>query len=205
MISWKMEEVGKKFYRQWLFRGITHDFTQAPRLAISGPNGSGKSTLLRILAGQMTPSEGQIKMNHLGKPVLAATWYQYLSWAAPYISLYPILTLEEAIKLHFSLKTCRLADPMALIELLGLTAHRHKKLQYYSSGMYQRVGVGLAIVTDTPILMLDEPTSNLDSQQAQRVYQLLADHTAQRITIVASNLSRDLAGFDAVIDLNRTR
>lgn len=199
--TWRIESIGKKFYQRWLFRGISHDFNQHPKLAISGPNGSGKSTLLRILAGQMLASEGSITMLKEQTPIRNQTWYRYLSWAAPYINHYPVLSLAEAVNLHYSLKPCLLPNPHEVINLLGLSAHQDKPLRLFSSGMYQRAMVGLAVLTDTPILLLDEPTSNLDQQQTDLILQLIDHYAQHRIVVMASNLKRDLEGYEIVISL----
>lgn len=186
-----MEEVGKRFYQRWLFRSMSHDFSAHPHLALVGPNGSGKSTLMRIIAGQMIPTEGKVRYRINGEIVPTNQWYQSLSWSGPYVALYPDLTLREHLNLHFRFKDCLLPDQEALIEILRLKAHVDKPLRVYSSGMLQRVKVGTALFTDTPVLMLDEPTSNMDQENADYMLGLIQQYLGARIFILASNLARE--------------
>lgn len=201
-ISFALEDVGKKFYQRWLFKGISHDFQEAPHVALVGRNGSGKSTLMRIIAGQMLPSVGSVTCQIDEKPFPKDKFYQIISWSGPYIDLYEDLTLKEQIDLHFALKKCLLSSPRDIIALLRLEAHQHKQLRLYSSGMLQRVKVGLAVLTDTPILLLDEPTSNMDPENAAIMLALIQEHTQNRIMVLASNMEREYLSFDHVLKLS---
>lgn len=197
-----MEDVGKRFYQRWLFRGLAHDFATSPRLALIGPNGSGKSTLMRILAGQMAPTEGKVRYKLDNQIIPTSEWYQYLSWSGPYIDLYPELTLREHLALHFRFKKCLLPDQQAIISHLKLEAHADKPLRVYSSGMLQRVKVGTALFSDSAVLLLDEPTSNMDEANASYMLELISQHLGDRIWILASNLAREFGTFTHQLRLN---
>jgi len=202
-LSIQLEDIGKKFYQRWLFRHIRHDFSAFPQLALVGTNGSGKSTLLRIIAGQLAPSEGRITASLEGKSLPLAKLYQHLSWTGPYVDLYPELTLREQLKLHFTFKKCRLDSVEEIPTVLNLEPHLDKPLQLYSSGMLQRAKVGIAVLTDTPLLMLDEPTSNMDTGNATRIMNLIQEHTQNRLFVLASNLEREYAHFSSQIKLGK--
>ncbi len=192
-------DVGKQFYQRWLFRHLSHDFSAQHHLALVGKNGSGKSTLLRIIAGQMSPTEGKLTYQYQGTALSVAHLYQHLSWSGPYVSLYPELSFKEHLRLHFRFRRCRLPGGIdEVLETLRLNAHAHKPLRYYSSGMLQRAKVGMALFTASDLLLLDEPTSNMDAENAALILQLIRAHTASRLFVLASNLSREFEDMPCI-------
>lgn len=201
MLHIQLNDIGKKFYHRWIFRGIHHDFSARPRLALVGRNGSGKSTLLRIIAGQLMPSAGQVIYTVGKRRVPVEQVYRYLSWAGPFTELYQDLTFREALHLHFRFKTCLIDQPESLIDILNLKDHADKNLRYYSSGMRQRVKVGLALFTRSDILMLDEPTSNMDPENATMILNLIEEYRQGRVYILASNMQREYQSFEDILRL----
>lgn len=199
--SLHIQGVGKKFYQRWLFRQIEQHLNSPDSIALIGSNGSGKSTLLRIIAGQMNPSEGKVMIKKNGQFLPVNEFYQYISWAGPYLEVYKELNIEELLDLHFSLKKCSLSGREEVIKILNLVPHRNKKLQYYSSGMLQRAVVGMALFSQTPILLLDEPTSFMDEKNASMMLELIESHTAGRILVLASNMAREFGNFQNSITL----
>ena len=187
----QLNKVGKQYYRRWIFRDINLDLIQHPQTALVGTNGSGKSTLLRIIAGQLGPSEGKISYSFAEANLPVAKAYQHLSWAGPQIEMYPELTLEELIKLHFQLKTCLLDNPTDLIDILDFKGHHQKPLKYFSSGMQQRAKVGIALFSKSDLLLLDEPTSNMDEANAARILDLIDQYRQDRVFVLASNMKRE--------------
>jgi ABC-type multidrug transport system ATPase subunit len=183
-----LQNIGRRFNRDWIFRDVNYTFGDNKAYAVLGPNGSGKSTLLQILTGSLGPSAGKIEFSIQDKPVEIESVYQHLSFAAPYQELIEEFTLEEVIDFHFQFKKYRDGlDKAALIELLGLQASQHKLIRYFSSGMKQRTKLALAFCSDTAMLMLDEPTSNLDAQGVEWYLQLASKFAANRLTIICSN------------------
>ncbi len=185
-----LNRVGKQFYRSWLFRGITTSMDAGEQIALIGTNGSGKSTLMRVIAGQMSPSEGKVNYIKKGTIIPAVDRYRYIAWAAPYLSVFPELTFPE----HFRLQN-RFSSPLVsaadALELLQLQSHRLKPLRYYSSGMLQRAKVGLALFQQSDILLLDEPTSNMDDHFSSMILALIRTYAQDRTLILASNLERE--------------
>ena len=129
--------------------------------------------------------------------------YPHISWSAPYLDLYLDLTLEEHLNMHFRFKKCLLDDEKEVMKILQLEKHKHKKLRYYSSGMLQRAKVGLALFTQTPILLLDEPTSNMDTQNADKILTLIEENLQNRIFILASNMEREYQSFPKILSLSK--
>lgn len=183
-----LQNIGRRFNRDWIFRGIDYTFTLGETYAILGPNGSGKSTLLSVLNGSLSPSAGSIEYSYEDKPVEAEQVFQQLSLAAPYLELIEEFSLLEMIDFHFKFKAYREGLTRdAVVELLNMYESRNKLIKYFSSGMKQRLKLALAFCSDTPMLMLDEPTSNLDSQGVEWYLSLVQQFAANRLTIICSN------------------
>lgn len=183
-----LENIGRRFNRDWIFRGINYTFKAGESYAILGPNGSGKSTLLQVLNGSLTPSEGTINFFEGDTTIDIERVFQQLSLAAPYLELIEEFTLTEMIDFHFKFKTYLSGmNNEAVIQLLNMPASKNKMIRYFSSGMKQRLKLALAFCADTAILMLDEPTSNLDKQGVEWYLSLVQQYAQNRLTIVGSN------------------
>jgi ABC-type multidrug transport system ATPase subunit len=183
-----LNQIGRRFNRDWIFRGVDHTFISGETYAILGPNGSGKSTLLQVINGSLSPSIGKLNYFYGDKPVEVEQVFQHLSLAAPYLELIEEFTLDEMIDFHFKFKAYKQGiDKAAIIELLNLPGSKNKAIRYFSSGMKQRLKLALAFCADTPILMLDEPTSNLDTQGVDWYLSLVQQFALNRLTIICSN------------------
>lgn len=183
-----LENLGRRFNRDWIFRSINYTFSQPETYAILGINGSGKSTLLQILNGSLSPSAGNLSFFYRHKKLEIEQVYQYVSLAAPYLELIEEFSLTEVIDFHFQFKKYLSGmDRPKIIELLQMESSKHKLIRYFSSGMKQRVKLALAFCADTPLLMLDEPTANLDTQGIDWYLQLIEKFAANRLTIICSN------------------
>ena len=183
-----LQNIGRRFNREWIFRGIDYTFTSGESYAILGSNGSGKSTLLQVLNGSLSPSAGTISYELDEKNITAEDVFVHLSLAAPYLELIEEFTLTEMIALHFKFKNYKAGmDTKAVIDLLAMDNSKNKLIKYFSSGMKQRLKLALAFCADTPLLMLDEPTSNLDAQGVDWYLNLVERFAKDRLTIVCSN------------------
>ncbi|MFI5161689.1 MAG: ATP-binding cassette domain-containing protein [Sphingobacteriales bacterium] len=183
-----LQNIGRRFNRDWIFRGIDYTFTLGESYAILGPNGSGKSTLLSVLNGSLSPSAGTIGYTMQDSPIEAEDIFKQLSLAAPYLELIEEFSLLEMIDFHFKFKAYREnLDRDGVVNLLNMYESRNKLIKYFSSGMKQRLKLALAFCSDTPMLMLDEPTSNLDTQGVDWYLGLVQQFAAKRLTIVCSN------------------
>jgi ABC-type multidrug transport system ATPase subunit len=183
-----LQNIGRRFNRDWIFKGIDYTFNSGQAYAILGPNGSGKSTLLQVLNASLTPSVGTINFNFQDKPVEIDQVFTHLSLAAPYLELIEEFTLNEMVDFHFKFKQYKPGiNKKELIGLLNLAKSENKLIRYFSSGMKQRLKLILAFCADTPMLMLDEPTSNLDNQGVDWYLNLVQQFAQDRLTIVCSN------------------
>lgn len=191
-----LHNLGRRFNQEWIFRNLDFTLCSSKSYAVLGPNGSGKSTLLKVLSGQLSPSEGQIVFEDAnGAKIETDDIYQYLSIAAPYVELIEEFTLHELLDFHFKFKALIPGhDKESVLSYLALDAAAHKVVKYFSSGMKQRVKLAMACFSDSRILLLDEPTSNLDVD-GERWYLELLGYTAQphRLVIVGSNQEKEYA------------
>lgn len=192
MLKIQVQKAAKRFHYEWIFKNLDLELSVGDSLAITGGNGSGKSTLLKCLSGAIPLTQGGITY-HTEVGLLAEEhWFRSLAIAAPYMELPEEFTLLEAIDFHFQFKNpVGHGSPQELVALLGLEKHQHKALVQFSSGMKQRVKLGLAIFSEVPLLLLDEPTANLDKQGIAWYLDTMERHTKDRITIVCSNEPRE--------------
>jgi ABC-type multidrug transport system ATPase subunit len=198
-----LENTGRRFNRDWIFRHLDYEIASESQALIVGRNGSGKSTLLQIISGFLSASEGQVqRFSGSGEPLDDPALH--MSLASPYLDLYDQLTLEEAITFQQTFRRFR-GDKSVneVIELSELAAHRTKRIRNFSSGMRQRLRLTLAILADSSLLCLDEPTSNLDKDAVQWYRNLLSAHLEHRTVIVSSNHQPDdYLAADMTIDLS---
>ena len=192
MFEIDLKEAGKRYNSEWIFKNLTASFRSGSATAILGGNGSGKSTALRSVFGYAPLSKGEINYKLEGKTVKQSEAYKHFSICAPYLELYEELTLDELAKFHFSLKP---ALPQILVsefsELIDLKRAANKPVKYFSSGMKQRVRIGLALMSDVKAIFLDEPTSNLDRNAIDWYRSTVEEFKMDRILLVASNQQED--------------
>ncbi|AMR25925.1 ABC transporter ATP-binding protein [Hymenobacter psoromatis] len=187
--------LGRRYGRQWIFRHLSHDFRPGTATAILGPNGAGKSTLLSIVAGQLLPSEGEVAYSLGGRALPPAAVPQQLAYCAPYLELPEDFTLLELLAFHTRLKPLRPGLSVAgLVDIMYLHKSRHQAVRTFSSGMKQRLKLGMALYAAAPLLLLDEPTTNLDAQGAAWYQEHVARvRDAGRLVIVSSNVPAEYA------------
>ena len=183
-----LEHIGRRFNREWIFRDVNYVFESGSSYAILGANGAGKSTILQVISGSLSSSEGSISYSKDGVLLNPENVFEHLSMAAPYLELIEELTLRELIDFHFRFKKFRSGlDRDFMIDLMGLKQSEYKAIKNFSSGMKQRVKLALAFCSDTEMVLLDEPASNLDQQGLEWYLNLVEKYTKDRILIICSN------------------
>lgn len=187
-VSITANKIGKRFRYEWIFKNIDYTFESGQSYAILGANGSGKSTFLQILSGSLMPSKGTLTYKLAGQALEVEKCYAHLSWVAPSVELIEEFTLTELIDFQAKFKSfLPHFTTSQIIDFAQLSHARHKEIRYFSSGMKQRVKLALAFLTQTPILLLDEPTTNLDVAGTEWYQMLIKDFSGGRLLIVASN------------------
>ena len=200
MLAIQVNKLGKKFNREWIFRNLSYDIKPGQKLAILGGNGSGKSTFLQLISGFVTPNEGGLvyslsstgTSSHSEEHIPSDKLKNHVAFASPYLQLIEELTLEELVS-HIGIY-----KPFAgklsgsdILEKIELSHAAAKPVKQFSSGMKQRLKLGLALLSDTPLLLLDEPVSNLDRDAIAWYQRLIMEYTANRTVLVCSNAISD--------------
>jgi heme exporter protein A len=191
--------VGKRFGRRVIFRRLDLTAVGGRSMAIVGANGSGKSTLVRILAGVMRPTRGTVELK-IGDDLISHEERPFRTGlVAPYLDVYDDFSPAE--NLGFILRARSMREPRERIEaVLGkvdLSDRANDRVATFSSGLRQRMRLAVALVSDPPILLLDEPTSNLDDRGKESVRRILSDCVADgRIVIVATNEASEAEACD---------
>lgn len=214
-----LNDAGKRFNRDWIFRHLSYEFSSQHHYAITGPNGSGKSTLLQIIAGAIGISEGAVSYEQSDAVQTAAGYhapehpavppaippekaYHYLSLAAPYLELIEEMTATEFLQFHHSFKPFIPSCPiLTVLAKVGLEAAANKQIRFFSSGMKQRMKLAQALFSDTPVILLDEPCTNLDAEGIALYQRLIREYGAGRLIIVSSNDRQEYDFCEKVIDI----
>lgn len=198
--------LGQRFHRQWIFRGLNADFRAGQPTAILGANGAGKSTLLAVLAGWLPPTEGNVTYTRHGQSLPPEHLYRHTALAAPYLDLPDELTVAEAVAFQAHLKPLRagLRSPDEVVARALLDGPAARKLvRDLSSGMRQRLRLALALLSDADLVLLDEPTANLDRTGVAWYQQLVVDTcTPERLVLVASNIPEEVIFCTATLDVS---
>lgn len=196
LITIQVTNAGKKFGREWIFRKVDLEIKPTEKVVILGLNGSGKSTLLQAMTGYLTLNEGSVAYFSNQQKIEDEQQYKLISLASPYLELVEDFTLQEQIE-HANIYKPFLnnLNITQVVELSGLAAHKDKFIKLFSSGMRQRLKITLAILADTPILFLDEPTSNLDATVIDWYKNMIATYASHKTIIVCSNSIKDEYAF----------
>jgi ABC-type multidrug transport system ATPase subunit len=184
----KFSNAGKRFNREWIFRKVNLEFSSPIAYAITGPNGSGKSTLLQSIGGMLQLSEGAIGYSSNSTSIATEQAFASISFCAPYLDVVEEMTLLEFLHFHKAFKPLLNGlNVNEVIQAISLQHAAHKQIRYYSSGMKQRVKIGQAIFSNTPVVLLDEPCSNLDIAGIELYHSLIETYCKDRLVIVCSN------------------
>lgn len=187
-----LQDIGKKYGRSWIFRRLNYEFFSGNGYAILGSNGSGKSTLLQLISGFFSPSAGNIHYQRANRKLPPEEFFRFIGMATPYMELPEELTLQEMLTFHSRFKK-PLLPIQEIMERIGLHKEKDKEIKDFSSGMRQRLRLGLAILFDSDIVLLDEPTTHLDVKAISWYQQLLKDHIGNRCLIISSNQPEEYA------------
>jgi ABC-type multidrug transport system ATPase subunit len=202
-----LNNTGKRFNREWIFRHCSYTFTSGKNYAITGPNGSGKSTLLQVIAGATLHNEGTIEYQTTDngqRTTDEVHHYKSISIAAPYLELIEEMTAKEMLSFHSKFKP--LIQSLSIedmLQIVGLENAVNKQLRYFSSGMKQRLKLAQAFFSNTPVLLLDEPTTNLDADGIALYQSLISNYTKDKLVIVSSNVKEEYGFCEEVIEIGK--
>lgn len=195
----RLTNTGKRFNREWIFRKFNHTFLRQKTYAITGPNGSGKSTLLQVISGALMQTEGTVEYLEASGGAITQP-VQELSIAAPYLELIEEMTATELLNFHSVFKKFIKTIP-AILQEVGLEKAAGKQVRYFSSGMKQRLKLGQAFFSAVPVLLLDEPTTNLDEDGIALYHRLIGEYAKEKTIIISSNDKQEYNFCSEVIDI----
>lgn len=199
----RTSNLGKHYNREWIFRNFNYTFEQGKTYAITGPNGSGKSTLLHVLWGQLPQSIGAVEYSIEAVKTPVEEIYKHVNITAPYLDLIEEYTLNELIRFHFSLRKIREdLHTSDVLDLLELSHAKDKPLSDFSSGMRQRVKLGLALFTASRFLFLDEPGTNLDAPSFSWYEKHLSQLPKHCTVFIASNVAEEYTSASRFISVS---
>jgi heme exporter protein A len=190
-----LDGITKSFGRRLVFNDINCSFSSGNIYGISGPNGSGKSTLVKIIANLISATRGKVIHKLDNKIVEPEKLHNHIGFVSPYLFLYDEFTAEENL-VHISnirggIKFDKQRSDF-LFEQFGLFDRRNDVLRGYSSGMKQRFKFIFALLHEPQLLILDEPTSNLDGEGKDKVYKLIENEGRNNLVLIASNEDSDI-------------
>lgn len=184
-----VENLEKHFNHRVVIRTVSFSLTDCDSLVITGANGSGKSTLIKMLCGLLSPSNGSIKFFDGNRTLTTQHACWQMGLVSPYLQLYKDLTAWENLAFLARARESRVDRHrvLSLLERVGLQGRQHDTLKTYSSGMLQRIKYVAALYHQPAVLLLDEPTANLDEAGRQLVYRIIEEQKQERAVIIATN------------------
>lgn len=201
--SLEVKNLSKNFGRRLIFQNINYSINSNLILGISGNNGSGKSTFMKIIAGVLSPNKGEIIHSIDGIKINIDELFNYIGFVSPYLILYEEFSAEENLKVFSKIRGIKFDSEYikGLFEKMNLYNRRRDIVKTYSSGMKQRLKYVFALMHKPGFLLLDEPTSNLDSEGKDSVYSIINEYSKNHIVIIASNEEQDLKMCNDIIYL----
>jgi heme exporter protein A len=201
--SIEAKELNKTFGRRLIFNGINFRYDESGLFGISGPNGSGKSTLVKIIAGLISPTKGRIIHKNSGDEIISEKLHNHIGFVSPYLVLYEEFTAWENLEIFSTIRNTSLNKDYAknLLDRFLLYNRRDDLVKTFSSGMKQRMKFIFALSHNPELLIFDEPTSNLDDEGKNSVYEIIEDKRKESIILIASNDKADLNLCSQIVDL----
>lgn len=196
----------KVFNRRVVFKELSFEAESGQVLSITGPNGSGKSTVSKIICGVLTPTSGEVILSNGEGKIDREKVHMHVGMVSPYLELYGEFTALENLKLEIrARKLPKTAEDKALeiLDRVGLFNRRNDELKGFSSGMKQRLKYAAALVHEPDVLVLDEPTANLDVAGTDMVFSIIEQYRKERIVVLATNDVDEAALGDVKVVLQR--
>lgn len=204
-IMLKAVNLTRKFDRKIIFENVNFELTPGSATAITGRNGSGKSTLIKIIANLLIQSSGELNLLDGGEKVKKENVFKYIGFVSPYLNLYDEFTGYENLKIISDIRGSGHSNIDNVLKRVGLYNRRNDLLKIYSSGMKQRLKIAFAILHEPQIMLLDEPTSNLDLEGISVVDDIANEYKRDRILIIATNDAHERSLCGNEINLNEIK
>ena len=192
----------KVFNRRIIFEDVSFSLRSQQTLLISGPNGSGKSTLVKMIGGVLTPTGGDIEID-VGGNRTDHMMHSVVGFVSPYLQMYEEFSAYENLYYALGIRGLPSLRPgiRPLLESLQLQGRLDDPVRTFSSGMKQRLKLGLAFYTESRVIFLDEPGSNLDDQAFAWYLENLKQLSPDQLIFIASNQRNEYPENAEVLDL----
>ncbi|MBI4546518.1 MAG: ABC transporter ATP-binding protein [Ignavibacteriae bacterium] len=202
----QISQLSKVFNRRTIFSDINFSLQESNSLTVTGINGSGKSTLLKIIAGVLSPTHGHVSLSISDKQIDSKDRFQQIGFVAPYLQLYDEFTAWENLAIVRKIRGMNIDDGylISLLRRMSLEERKDELVRTYSSGMKQRLKYAFALLHQPPILILDEPTTNLDESGHEIIYDIIEEQKQSGVVIIATNDSHEVRLCEQVLDLDKT-
>ena len=199
----QLNNISKRFKKHWIFKSINHDFIGPNNYGIIGDNGGGKSTLLKTIAGITSPTEGELHYQYSGTNIHLNNLFPFLAIVAPYMDLPNELKLNELFRFQKNFKDYSSdVNESNFFPMIQLEGKEEEIVKNLSSGMKQRLKLGLALLSESKVVLLDEPCSNLD-KNGRDLYKELLNRSKNKLIIIASNSNNDeLFECETILNIN---
>ena len=199
-----IKDLTKKYGEQLALNKISFAIETGEVVGLLGPNGAGKSTLMKSITNAILPDSGEILVNNssvLDNPIESKSKIGFLQENNP---LYMEMYVKEYLQFVMNIRGEKKERVDELIELVGLSPEKHKKIHQLSKGYKQRVGLAQSILSNPEILILDEPTNGLDPNQILEIRDLIREISKDKTIILSTHIMQEVEALcSRVILLNK--
>jgi heme exporter protein A len=199
----RAEALTRRFGFRSVFERLDFECASGGILCIAGPNGSGKSTLLRIIAGLLAPTSGKVQYIRQEDELDEAARRSTTRLVSPEANLYDELSGIENLRFFSKVSGAKCSDDdlESILDRVGLSGRGTDLYGAYSSGMKQRLKYAAALLSNPLVLLLDEPTANLDERGKEVVFDIMKEQRKRGLLIFATNEDNELKFGDRVVKL----
>lgn len=203
-IRLSVENISKSFGARKVITDLSFTIAAPGALGIIGRNGSGKTTLLKLLCHLYRPTRGRIEMMRDDNEIKREDFFHYIKMVSPELALYQMLTGLENLRFFATVSGVEFSRPVLeeTLDRVGLTGRGNDRVETYSAGMKQRLKYALSLLTSPPVLLLDEPTANLDDTGRKIAFEIMRQQREKRILVIATNEPEDLQNIEQIINLD---
>lgn len=199
-----VENTTKLYGKQKALNNLSFEIPSGEIVGFLGPNGAGKSTMMKIITAYISKTEGKISVNGFDidkDPLEVKRSVGYLPEHNP---LYLDLYIKEYLNFHAAIHKVTKQRIEEIIELVGLTPEKNKKISQLSKGYRQRVGLAAALLHDPEVLILDEPTTGLDPNQLADIRNLIKEIGKSKTVLLSTHIMQEVEAMcDRVIIINK--
>ncbi|TWP26787.1 ATP-binding cassette domain-containing protein [Apibacter muscae] len=202
-MSVKIQNLKKRYKDQWALEDINLDIKKGEIVGLLGPNGAGKTTMMRAITGSLSLDGGKIWIQGLDNQEEAFKIKSLIGYLPENNPLYTDMYVKEYLTFVANIHRIDIKEIEKVIEKVGLSPEKRKKISQLSKGYKQRVGLAQAIIFNPEILILDEPTNGLDPNQIIEIRQLIQELGKEKTVILSTHIMQEVEALcSRVILLN---